>query len=261
MEAGANNTTIGQAATTPAAAERNVISGNNGWAIDAGPVSGLVIEGNFVGLAADGDTALPNLIGGIRTTDAASPRIGGTSAGAGNYVSGNGSASGIAGEGIHIVGPAGGATIQGNRIGLIVFSGTAFVQCPLTLDYGASKIFLDTVATGVVPEPGTDILQALEAASRGFVARDSKFKVVVLLTDGEDEITFGFAKIKFKVSEVVIEGGQLKSVRLKVQACVGGLCRTVFNDKISFGYKVQVVDGVRRTEVSYTYASDTKDAK
>jgi len=76
--------------------------------------------------------------------------------------------------------------LQGNRIGLIVFSGTAFVQCPLTLDYGAARIFLDTVGTGVVPEPGTDILQALEAASRGFVARDSKFKVVVLLTDGEE---------------------------------------------------------------------------
>ncbi len=76
--------------------------------------------------------------------------------------------------------------LQGNRIGLIVFSGNAFVQCPLTLDYGAAKIFLDTVGTGVVPEPGTNILQALEAASRGFVARDSKFKVVVLLTDGEE---------------------------------------------------------------------------
>jgi len=76
--------------------------------------------------------------------------------------------------------------LQGNRIGLIVFSGTAFVQCPLTLDYGAAQIFLDTVGTGVVPDPGTDILQALETASRGFVARDSKFKVVVLLTDGEE---------------------------------------------------------------------------
>jgi Ca-activated chloride channel homolog len=75
--------------------------------------------------------------------------------------------------------------LKGNRIGLIVFSGTAFVQCPLTLDYGAAKIFLDTVTTGVVPEPGTDIVAAIEAARRGFVARDSKFRVVVLLTDGE----------------------------------------------------------------------------
>ncbi len=76
--------------------------------------------------------------------------------------------------------------LGGNRIGLIVFSGTAFVQCPLTFDYGAAKIFLDTVATGVVPEPGTDIFQALEVASRGFVTPNPKFKVVVLITDGEE---------------------------------------------------------------------------
>lgn len=76
--------------------------------------------------------------------------------------------------------------LRGNRIGLVVFSGTAFVQCPLTLDYGAAKIFLDTITTGVVPEPGTDIAQAIDAARRGFVARDSKFRVIVLLTDGEE---------------------------------------------------------------------------
>jgi Ca-activated chloride channel family protein len=75
--------------------------------------------------------------------------------------------------------------LQGNRIGLVVFSGSAFVQCPLTLDYGAARIFLDTVTTGIVPEPGTDIVQAVEAARKGFVARDSKYRVVVLLTDGE----------------------------------------------------------------------------
>jgi Ca-activated chloride channel homolog len=76
--------------------------------------------------------------------------------------------------------------LHGNRVGLIVFSGAAFVQCPLTLDYGAAKIFLDTVTTGVVPEPGTDIVLALDAARRGFVARDSKFRVIALLTDGEE---------------------------------------------------------------------------
>jgi Ca-activated chloride channel family protein len=75
--------------------------------------------------------------------------------------------------------------LRGNRLGLIVFSGTAFVQCPLTVDYGAAKIFLDRVTTGVVPEPGTSIVRALEAAKRGFVARDSRFRVVILLTDGE----------------------------------------------------------------------------
>jgi len=77
--------------------------------------------------------------------------------------------------------------LQGNRIGLIVFSGSAFAQCPLTLDYGAARIFLDTVTTGIVPEPGTDIVQALQAAERGFVSRDSKYRVVILLTDGEQQ--------------------------------------------------------------------------
>lgn len=77
--------------------------------------------------------------------------------------------------------------LQGNRIGLVVFSGSAFVQCPLTLDYGAARIFLDTVSTGIVPEPGTDIVQAIEAAERGFVSRSSDYKVIVLLTDGEQQ--------------------------------------------------------------------------
>lgn len=75
--------------------------------------------------------------------------------------------------------------LEGNRVGLIVFAGAAFVQCPLTLDYGAAKIYLDAVATGVVPQAGTNIASALEAARRGFVARESKYKVMVLLTDGE----------------------------------------------------------------------------
>ena len=75
--------------------------------------------------------------------------------------------------------------LQGNRIGLIVFSGAGFVQCPLTLDYGAVRIFLDAISTGVVPSPGTSISSALESARRGFVSKESKYKVVILLTDGE----------------------------------------------------------------------------
>ena len=77
--------------------------------------------------------------------------------------------------------------LQGNRLGLVVFSGTSFVQCPLTLDYGAARIFLDTVATGIVSEPGTNIVQAIEAAKRGFVSRNFIHRVIVLLTDGEQQ--------------------------------------------------------------------------
>lgn len=75
--------------------------------------------------------------------------------------------------------------LQGNRVGLIVFAGSAFVQCPLTLDEGAARIFLDSVSTGAVAETGTNVASAIEAARRGFVSKESKYKVVVLLTDGE----------------------------------------------------------------------------
>ncbi|MGH9460457.1 MAG: vWA domain-containing protein, partial [Vicinamibacteria bacterium] len=61
--------------------------------------------------------------------------------------------------------------LQGNRVGLIVFSGSAFVQCPLTLDDGAARIFLDSVSTGAVPEGGTNVASAIEAARGGFVSK------------------------------------------------------------------------------------------
>ena len=75
--------------------------------------------------------------------------------------------------------------LQGNRMGVIVFSGIAFTQCPLTLDYSAARIFLDTVATGIVPEPGTNVQVAVDAALRGFERQESRHRVIVLLTDGE----------------------------------------------------------------------------
>lgn len=76
--------------------------------------------------------------------------------------------------------------LQGDRIGLIAFSGLAFVQCPLTLDYGAAKLFLNDIEVGSVPQPGTAISEAIKTAMRSFTSRELKYKVLVLITDGED---------------------------------------------------------------------------
>jgi len=78
--------------------------------------------------------------------------------------------------------------LQGDRIGLIAFSGEAFVQCPLTLDYGAAKMFLDIMAPDLIPVPGTAIGKAIELAIRSFSQTERKYKVIVLITDGEDTI-------------------------------------------------------------------------
>ncbi|MFQ5706439.1 MAG: VWA domain-containing protein [bacterium] len=76
--------------------------------------------------------------------------------------------------------------LQGDRIGLIAFAGEAFVQCPLTLDYGAAKTFLDIMDPTLIPEPGTNIGAAIELAIKNFESKERKYKVLVLITDGED---------------------------------------------------------------------------
>lgn len=75
--------------------------------------------------------------------------------------------------------------LQGDRVGLIAFAGKAFVQCPLTLDYGAAKMFLDYLEPGMIPEPGTNLGAAIELAMKSFSATERKYKVLVLITDGE----------------------------------------------------------------------------
>ncbi len=75
---------------------------------------------------------------------------------------------------------------EGDRFGLVTFSGAAVVQCPLTLDLGAIHLFLDAANAGMIPEAGTSLASAIAAATSAFVAEEKKYKVLVLFTDGED---------------------------------------------------------------------------
>ncbi len=74
--------------------------------------------------------------------------------------------------------------LQGDRIGLIVFAGGAFVQCPLTTDYSAFDAFLSSVSIDSVPSPGTDIAAALELAIKALSGADGT-KAIMLISDGE----------------------------------------------------------------------------
>jgi Ca-activated chloride channel family protein len=71
------------------------------------------------------------------------------------------------------------------RVGLVAFAGQAFLQCPLTFDYGAFSDTLMTVDDRTIPVPGTDVGRALDEAYRS-VDKSERPKVFVLLTDGED---------------------------------------------------------------------------
>jgi Ca-activated chloride channel homolog len=76
--------------------------------------------------------------------------------------------------------------LPGDRIGVVAFAGSAFVQCPLTLDHGAARMFLDILNTRTIPTPGTDLGAAIRTATKAFNQKEKKYKVLVLLTDGED---------------------------------------------------------------------------
>ena len=71
------------------------------------------------------------------------------------------------------------------RVGLVAFAGSAFLQCPLTLDYEAFQDSLAALDEKTMPIPGTDIGHALLEANRA-MEKTSRRKLVVLLTDGED---------------------------------------------------------------------------
>ncbi len=80
--------------------------------------------------------------------------------------------------------------IKDSRIGLVFFAGSAFVQCPLTLDYGTARIFLDMAGPDMLSEQGTAIASALQTAhdllTRGQGDRPAGFQAILLVTDGED---------------------------------------------------------------------------
>ena len=75
--------------------------------------------------------------------------------------------------------------LQGDRIGVIVFADKAFVQLPITTDYGAAKMFLSSVNTNSVASQGTAIGEAINLAVKSF-ADDERSKAIVIISDGED---------------------------------------------------------------------------
>ena len=75
--------------------------------------------------------------------------------------------------------------LEGDRIGLIVFAGEAYVQLPITTDYSAAKLFLSTINTNIIPTQGTEIGKAIDLATNSFDVENKQNKAIIIITDGE----------------------------------------------------------------------------
>ncbi|MDO8896180.1 MAG: VWA domain-containing protein [Bacteroidales bacterium] len=75
--------------------------------------------------------------------------------------------------------------LTGDRIGIIVFAGKAYVQLPITTDYAAARLFLSTINTDIVPTQGTAIAEAIQMALSSLDVSERN-KAIIIISDGED---------------------------------------------------------------------------
>jgi len=77
-------------------------------------------------------------------------------------------------------------SLAGERIGLILFAGNAYMQMPLTTDYAAALLFAKSANPDLAPSQGTSIADAIQLAQRSFDEENKNYKALIVITDGED---------------------------------------------------------------------------
>ena len=93
--------------------------------------------------------------------------------------------------------------LEGDRIGVVVFSGSNFLYLPLTMDYDASKLFIKSIDTSMISSRGTDIPNAIKTSVEAFDDEDDQQKMIFLFTDGEDHSNILIDDISYLINEKI----------------------------------------------------------
>ena len=93
--------------------------------------------------------------------------------------------------------------LEGDRIGVVVFSGSNFLYLPLTMDYDASKLFIKSIDTSMISSRGTDIPNAIKTSVEAFDDEDDQQKMIFLFTDGEDHSNMLIEDISYLINEKI----------------------------------------------------------
>lgn len=106
--------------------------------------------------------------------------------------------------------------LRGERLGMIIFAGNAYLQVPLTIDYAAINIFIKSANPDLVPTQGTAIGDVVSLAERSFPVDNRRHKVLVVISDGENHDDEAQQQVKearengllvFTVGSGTVEGG------------------------------------------------------
>ena len=119
--------------------------------------------------------------------------------------------------------------LEGDRIGIVVFAGKAYMQLPITTDYAAAKLFLSTINTGIVQTQGTNIGDAIEMAASSF-GQSNHNKAIIIISDGEDHEGSGFEQ-----AETVVKNGI--SIYTIGMGSADGAPIPIFTGNVQTGYK------------------------
>lgn len=91
-----------------------------------------------------------------------------------------------------------------NRIGLVLFAGRAYMSVPLTIDLSAFKMNLMAANQNLVPTQGTVIGEAISMARQSFNTKETKYKSIILISDGEDHDESALQEVKKAVQEGIM---------------------------------------------------------
>jgi Ca-activated chloride channel homolog len=94
--------------------------------------------------------------------------------------------------------------LQNDRVGIIVFAGKAYVQMPITVDFGAAKLFLSSLNTEMIPAQGTAIGEAIDMSLQLFGEGEKKFRNLIIISDGENHEEGALESAKKAVKEGVV---------------------------------------------------------
>ena len=142
--------------------------------------------------------------------------------------------------------------LKGDKIGIVAFSGQAFLQCPLTLDYDAFRLSLDALDTDIIKRGGTNIAAAIAESEVAFADTSNK-KTIVLISDGEELEASALAKAeecaKRDVTIYTLGVGGVKGKQIPIRDARGRLTyvKDEFGNAVTSKLNEEVLEKIAKT--------------